>query len=62
MAGSNFPVERLAGPFGPWYELLLDCLGDLRDEERAEVLSGTARRFYRIPEPDLHAATTRAGT
>lgn len=54
MAGSNFPVERLAGSFREFYELLLECLSDVPDEERAEILTGTARRFYRISESDLH--------
>ncbi len=48
MVGSNFPVERLAGDFGSLYELVLASLHELSDEQRAEVLSGTARRFYRI--------------
>jgi predicted TIM-barrel fold metal-dependent hydrolase len=52
MVGSNFPVERLAGDFSSLYELVLSCLRDLSDEQRVEVLSGTARRFYRIPHPD----------
>lgn len=56
MAGSNFPVERLAGPFAEWYQLLLDCLDGVRDENRAEILNGTAARFYRIPERDLTVA------
>jgi predicted TIM-barrel fold metal-dependent hydrolase len=49
MVGSNFPVERMAGGFKSLYELVLACLQDLSDEQRAEVLVGTARRFYRIP-------------
>jgi predicted TIM-barrel fold metal-dependent hydrolase len=43
-------VERLASPFEEFYELLLECLHDVPDEERAEILTGTARRFYRISE------------
>jgi predicted TIM-barrel fold metal-dependent hydrolase len=49
MIGSNFPVERLAGGFGPWYELVLASLDGLSGHERADVLAGTARRFYRLP-------------
>jgi predicted TIM-barrel fold metal-dependent hydrolase len=49
MVGSNFPVERLAGDFRSLYELVLACLQDLSAEQRADVLVGTARRFYRIP-------------
>jgi predicted TIM-barrel fold metal-dependent hydrolase len=49
MVGSNFPVERLAGDFRSLYELVLACLQDLSVQQRADVLVGTARRFYRIP-------------
>jgi predicted TIM-barrel fold metal-dependent hydrolase len=49
MVGTNFPVERLAGDFGSLYELVVASLPDLSDQQRAEVLAGTARRFYRIP-------------
>lgn len=48
MVGSNLPVERLAGDFNSLYELVLASLRDLSDEQRAEVLTDTARRFYRI--------------
>jgi predicted TIM-barrel fold metal-dependent hydrolase len=48
MVGSNFPVERLAGDFSSLYELVLGCLQDLSAEQRADVLSATARHFYRI--------------
>jgi len=48
MFGSNFPVERLAGDFSSLYELVLACLRDLSAEQRADVLAGRARRFYRI--------------
>jgi predicted TIM-barrel fold metal-dependent hydrolase len=48
MFGSNFPVERLAGDFNSLYELVLARLRDLSAEQRADVLAGTARRFYRI--------------
>jgi predicted TIM-barrel fold metal-dependent hydrolase len=51
MVGSNFPVERLAGDFGSLYDLVLACLQDLSEEQRAEVLFGTALRFYRISRP-----------
>lgn len=48
MVGSNFPVERLAGDFSSFYELVLASLENLSDEQRADVLADTARRFYRI--------------
>jgi predicted TIM-barrel fold metal-dependent hydrolase len=51
MVGSNFPVEKLAGGFAQLYDLVLASLEGLSEDERAEVLSGTARRFYRLVEP-----------
>jgi hypothetical protein len=42
-------TRRLAGDFGSLYELVVASLHDLSDQQRAEVLAGTARRFYRIP-------------
>jgi len=56
MVGSNFPVERLAGDFAGWYELILSCLGGLSAVERDDVLSETARRFYRLPTAEVAAA------
>ena len=51
MVGSNMPVERLARGYGPLYALVLASLQDLSDDDRADVLAGTARRFYRLPSP-----------
>ena len=48
MAGSNFPVERLTGGFAGWYELVTATLEGFSDGERDQVLSETARRFYRL--------------
>ena len=48
MVGSNFPVERMAGDFSALEELVLAFLEDLSAEQRADVLTGTARRFNRI--------------
>ena len=50
MFGSNFPVERLAGGYTPLYDLLLDILHELPADQRADVLSETARRFYRLSD------------
>jgi predicted TIM-barrel fold metal-dependent hydrolase len=52
MVGSNFPVERLAGDFRSLYDLVLACLQGLSSQQRGDVLTGTARRLYRISPPD----------
>lgn len=48
MFASNFPVESLAGDFASMFDLFCSALGELSTAERDEVLSGTARRFYRL--------------
>lgn len=48
MIGSNFPVERLAGGLRSLYDMVSTSLRELTDEQRTEVLAGTARRFYRL--------------
>ena len=48
MFGSNFPVERPGGDFPSMYEVFVETLGELSAADRDEVLSGTARRFYRL--------------
>ncbi len=48
MFGSNFPVERPGGDFPSMYEVFLETIGDLSAADRDEVLSGTARRLYRL--------------
>jgi predicted TIM-barrel fold metal-dependent hydrolase len=53
MVGSNFPIEGQAGDFGSLHQLVLATLRDLSNEQRAAVLAGTARRFYRILHPDF---------
>jgi predicted TIM-barrel fold metal-dependent hydrolase len=58
MIGSNFPVERMAGSFGESYRTLFAGLDELSEDDRADVLAGTARRFYRLPAADRE--TSRA--
>lgn len=54
MFGSNFPVEWLAGDFVSLHRLVVATLAELSDQEQDEVLTETARRFYRTPaEPTL---------
>jgi predicted TIM-barrel fold metal-dependent hydrolase len=48
MFGSNFPVERLGGDYPALYELILSAIDHLSEAERTEILSGAARRFYRL--------------
>jgi predicted TIM-barrel fold metal-dependent hydrolase len=60
MIGSNFPVEKLAGGFTPLYDLVLATLHGLSGDERTEVLSGTARRFYRLDESNTPVDNRRS--
>lgn len=53
MFGSDWPVCELAGSYEQVFAVLEDAIGYLSDSERAAVLGGTARRFYRLPEPKV---------
>jgi L-fuconolactonase len=46
MWGSDWPVVELAAPYDVWIAAGDLLLADLSGGERAEVLHGTARRFY----------------
>jgi L-fuconolactonase len=46
--GSDWPVATLATRYQRWVELVLDVVADLRDDERAAVLAGTATSLYHI--------------
>jgi len=46
MWGSDWPVLTLAGSYADWVALSDDLLGPLSAAERAQVLHGSARRFY----------------
>jgi predicted TIM-barrel fold metal-dependent hydrolase len=61
MVGSNFPGDKLAIGLAAWYELVLGLLEGLSDDDRAQVLSGTAGRFYRLSD-DRHRGDVRRST
>jgi L-fuconolactonase len=46
MWGSDWPVLTLAAGYGEWAGLADTLLAQLSPDERAQVLHGTARRFY----------------
>ena len=48
MWGSDWPVLTLAGGYDDWVAVSDALLGPLSADERAQVLHGTARRFYGI--------------
>jgi predicted TIM-barrel fold metal-dependent hydrolase len=50
MFGSNFPVEAMYGTFAQLMAGVDAALAGLGAEEREAVLSGNARRLYRLPE------------
>jgi L-fuconolactonase len=49
MWGSDWPVVETNGGFGRWWQATQALLGPLEDSDRAAILSGNARRFYRLP-------------
>lgn len=48
MWGSDWPVCRLRGEYGDWFEAATALTDSLSSEDRDAVFSGTARAFYRL--------------
>jgi len=48
MWGSDWPVVELGGGYARWRAATHELLAHLPQDERAEVLGGTARRFYAL--------------
>ena len=51
MFASNFPVEKVHGSFGGFYEAYDAITADFGEGERALLFSETAARVYRLPPP-----------
>jgi predicted TIM-barrel fold metal-dependent hydrolase len=49
--GSDWPVVNLGAGLAGWIDITRDLLAPLSPDERAQILTGTARRVYRLPEP-----------
>jgi L-fuconolactonase len=48
MYGSDWPVCELAGTYEQVYNALIAVLGPISDSERAQILGGTAKKFYSL--------------
>ncbi|OJX80747.1 amidohydrolase family protein [Leifsonia sp. 71-9] len=48
LAGGDWPVSTLAGPYGETWSTLSALIDGLSEAERAQVLGGTAERVYRL--------------
>jgi predicted TIM-barrel fold metal-dependent hydrolase len=51
MFASNFPVEKVHGSFGGFYEAYDTITADFGDAERTLLFGGTAAQVYRLPPP-----------
>jgi L-fuconolactonase len=51
MVGSDWPVCLVAASYAEVIGLVRDALGEYSDDEREQVLSGTAREFFRLRGP-----------
>ena len=51
MIGSDWPVCTLAGSYQRTMEVVVDAIGPLSPDERAEILGGTAQRFWNLSVP-----------
>jgi predicted TIM-barrel fold metal-dependent hydrolase len=47
--GGDWPVCNLGGGLKPWVEITRELLAPLSEPERAQILTGTAKKTYRIP-------------
>lgn len=56
MYGGDWPISTAAGGYDRVFEGLCEVLSGLSDEDREQVWSSTARRFYRIDDARLAAA------
>ena len=50
MWGSDWPVLNLAGDYDGWAAATTYLLRNLGPHDRAEIMGGTAARFYRLEE------------
>jgi L-fuconolactonase len=48
MWGNDWPVCLTAGSYKTNFDVTMGAVGDMTDSERASLLGGNARRFYRI--------------
>ncbi|SFR70786.1 L-fuconolactonase [Agromyces sp. CF514] len=55
MYGGDWPVSLIAGGYAQVWHGIAELVDDLTDAERTEILAGTARRFYSLPESETTA-------
>ena len=48
MFGSNFPVDKLMSDYGRLWHAYDEIISDFSEDERRQMMIGTAERFYRI--------------
>ena len=53
--GSDWPVVEMNGGFGRWWQATQALLAPLADADRAAILGGNARRFYRFSNAESQA-------
>jgi len=51
MFESNFPVDKGSYSYGVCWNAFKRLAGGCSDAEKSALFSGTATRFYRLPEP-----------
>ncbi len=50
MLGSDWPVCNLAGDYHAVFAAFADCIGTLDGPDHDNLMAGTARRFYKLPD------------
>ncbi len=56
MFASNFPVDSLCGSFDDIYSGFKQVAANYPTSEQAKLFAGTARKYYRLPQPNTETA------
>jgi L-fuconolactonase len=53
MYGGDWPMTVPAGGYRPHFDVVSRLLGELSPDEQTAIMSGTARRVYRLTDPEV---------
>ena len=48
--GTDWPISELAGGYERWWEVVVELLAPLAEDERRAILGDNARQWYRVPD------------
>jgi L-fuconolactonase len=53
MYGGDWPMTVPHGGYQPHFDVVSHLVGDLSPDEQSAIMSGTARRVYRLTDPEV---------